>query len=71
MRRIALTLMAFVLLVEQPVPRPRPKNQPHHPHTRYRNPGAWDPGYTLDNPFGLPPWMRRPVRPLPGHVPER
>jgi hypothetical protein len=69
MRRIALTLMAVVLLASQPQPTPKPRPRPSRPHPQQRNPGAWDPGYTLDNPFGLPPWMRRPPYPAPKRHP--
>jgi hypothetical protein len=63
MRRIALTLMALVLLLVSAHSRPKPadrKSHAHHAHTAHRSTGSWDPGYTLYNPFGLPPWVRRP-----------
>ena len=62
MRCIALILMAVALQwasAAQPTPKKPPARQ-HHSHSAQRNPGAWDPGYTLYNPFGLPPWLRRP-----------
>jgi hypothetical protein len=55
-----------VVLLDAAVPikpkSPVPKTQPHHRRTNNRNPGAWDPGYTLDNPFGMPREYRRPRR---------
>jgi hypothetical protein len=66
MRRMALTLMALVLLLVSAPTRPKHsdrKQHLHHTHGANRSNGSWDPGYTLDNPFGLPPWLRRPPRP--------
>jgi hypothetical protein len=63
MRRIGLTLMALALLLVSAHSRPKPadrKARPNHARTEQRAKGAWDPGYTLYNPFGLPPWLRRP-----------
>ena len=65
MRRIILTLMAVFTLGAAMPTRPKPsapKPQPQHRAARRRNPGAWDPGYTLDNPFGMPREYRRPRR---------
>jgi hypothetical protein len=65
MRCIILSLMAVVLLgatVPTKPKSPAPKPQQQHRHMRHRNPGAWDPGYTLDNPFGMPREYRRPRR---------
>jgi hypothetical protein len=68
MRCIALTLMAVGLMwASAPAERQSSvsKTHRHRNHSATRNPGAWDPGYTLYNPFGLPPWMRHPGPPLP------
>jgi hypothetical protein len=65
MRRIVLTLMAVAVLgaavPTKPKP-PAPKPQQQQRRASKRNPGAWDPGYTLDNPFGMPRKYRRPWR---------
>ena len=66
MRRIVLTMMALVLLLVSAHSRPEHADRKSHPsrtHMSRRATGAWDPGYTLYNPFGLPPWLHRPPQP--------
>jgi hypothetical protein len=71
MRFIALIWLGVVLAWASAPSKPKPpalKSRPHHSSRADRNPGAWDPGHTLANPFGLPPWLRRrPAPPPPRH----
>ena len=59
MWRLVLTVIAVVLLVvpAQAKHKHHATNTQNHKAVRLRN-GAWDPGYTYSNPYGMPPWLR-------------
>ena len=66
MRRIALILLTLALLI-LPAEAARQKHPPRKSHARHSRStgqwnGKWEPGSTISNPLGLPPWLRRPSR---------
>lgn len=66
-RHLILFLIAASLLI-LPGQAAQHTHKIHHHHSGHHSQSgrlthSWDPGYTYQNPFGLPRWARRPVQP--------
>lgn len=64
MRTIKLALFSAIFMVASVQAKTNlhhHKPAAHSAHAKGRHYAHWDPGHTYSNPYGLPPWLRKPT----------